>query len=363
MKRYKIFASIMALALTTSIVGCSGVDNKLTEEKKIELLNEIKLYDTSESKKTLKELEEMIDKNMDNYNTDERDIMVNKYSSLLYENAGTLSRTLSIIGFELEEVIKNYGVDVTNPTTFKKIPETNATVKGFLEELNAKGFSLEKPDKNGAYIIGIDSVAFNKKYGAKVSESLSKFLAFNAYEQEGGSLANVEERTVDLVEVAKRINMIEEGMKADKKQNYKYASKWISAITYYYPILVGTSHDYFVSTEYLKDDILKQYKELAKTYKDTQLGNILNKIIKIYDNNGKKANSEVMKQLAEIVDGEIYTEELKKALEEQNSQTQSLEEMMTPEGEGVENTEQENTETPKEAPKEETTDNVEEKTE
>lgn len=319
MKKNKLLVLLLAIGMTTSVLaGCSSSNTNLSEAQKIEILNEIKLYEVS-GDKTFEKLEELVDKNIENYDEKEKDIMINQYISQLYSNLGELNNTLSVIGYELEKVVEKYDIDINNPKTYKKIPDSNATIKGFLTELNNKGFSLEQKNKNSAYTIGVDSIALSEKYSKHASKSLAKFLEFNAYEVSKGEFANMEQRTVDLDEVAKRIIMIEEGMALDKEQEYMYLSSWMSALNYYYPILTGTAHDYFVSTEYLKDDILAKYESLSEKYKEKQLGNVLNQIVSLYKENGKKADEIVLKTISDIVDKEVMTEDIKNIIKESMS--------------------------------------------
>lgn len=324
MKKNKLLLTILSSTLILSLfAGCTAKTNNLTEDQKIEILNEIKIYDVA-GEKTLSDLEKLIDENISNYNEEERDIMVNKYIEELYSNLGSLSDILLTVGYDLEDIVEKFNIDVNNKKDYSKIPDNNAIVRGFLEELHAKGFSLEKSSSTGSYIIVLDTVALKDKYSDKVSKSLSKFLEFNAYESTSKAFANSEARTVDLDEVAKRIAMIEDGIVEDKEQDYKYIDNWMSASNYYYQILIGTSHDYFVSTDYLKDDIFSKYKELAEKYKDKQLGKILNELVDIYTKNAKKADSNVLKEITDLVEKEVLTDEIQKALEEQYSSLSTM---------------------------------------
>lgn len=288
----------------------------LTEQEKIQILNTIKTYDV-EDKSKLTELEKLIDENISYYSEDERDIMISKYSSAIYVSLDSLNNVLYMIGYDIEDVINDYGVDPTNPSTYKKIPDNYATVRGFLEELHTKGFILSYSDLTKSYVIKVDNKELLDKYGKYVSKSLSKLLEFNSYEDENMPPINEDKKTIDLDEVAKRISMIEDGIKVDKTQGYDYIISWVSAETDYYDLLIGNGYDgYFVSNEYLKEDVFNKYKELQEKYKDKTLGKTLEKIIQFYTDNGKKSDANNLKKVIDIVDAELHQGEIKEKLEE-----------------------------------------------
>lgn len=319
----KKFVKVLICGITLAFVLGSVLtirnlkpQKNLTEQEKIEILNTIKTYNV-EDKSKLTELEKLIDDNISYYSEDEIDIMINKYSSAMYVSLDSLNNVLYMIGYDIEDVIKDYGVDPSNPSTYKKIPDKYATVRGFLEELHTKGFILSYSELNQSYVIKLDNKELLDKYGKYVSKSLSKLLEFNSYEDENLPPINDTEKTIDLDEVAKRIVMIEDGIKVDEKQDYDYIVSWISAETNYYDLLIGNGYDgYYVANDYLKEDILTKYKELQTKYKDKQLGTVLEKVIQFYTDNGKKADSNNLKKVIDIVDAELHQGKIKEKLEE-----------------------------------------------
>ena len=110
--------------------------------------------------------------------------------------------------------------------------------------------------------------------------------------------------------------MIEEGVKADVEQGYDYIASWIGTQEEYYGLLIGANHTYFVANDYLKQDIFNKYVELQEKYKDTQLGTVLEKIIEFYKSNGKKADSNSLKKVMDIIDAETKTEEIETKVKE-----------------------------------------------
>lgn len=307
----KIISIILAIAIVSTIItGCSSkpTTKTLSEAEKIEVLNEIKTYELGEEK-TLEYLENLIDKNISNYDNDEKDIMISQYINQLYSSVGELTQTLYVIGYELEDVVEKYEVNVSDKNTFKKIPDNHATVRGFLQEASAKGFKLEKSSQSETFQVVLDSKQLFDKYGSQSSVSLAKFLEFNAYEDSSENIANSEERTINIDEVVKRLLMAEEGIKLDKEIGYKHLSKWMNITDYYYPILLGINHDYFVSSDYLKVDILDKYKEIAEANKGNRVGDIVSKVVTIYEKYDRKDDSVTQKQISDIMQHELYTED------------------------------------------------------
>ena len=331
----KKYIKIIISAVTIAMLGGIGISLKdfkptksLSEAEKIEILNEIKVYDTEDISKFI-ELKNLIDENIEFYSEEERDIMINKYSNAIYASLGYLNEILYKVGYDLEDVIEKYNIDVTNPKTYKNIPKDYATIKGFLEEVHTKGFILKYSNDVDAYIITANQEEIYDKYGDLVSNSLAKMLEFSAYEAKSENVINSKEETVNLDEVAKRITMIEEGVKADVEQGYDYIASWIGTQEEYYGALIGANHTYFVANDYLKQDIFNKYVELQEKYKDTQLGTVLEKIIEFYKSNGKKADSNSLKKVMDIIDAETKTEEIEtKVKEYYDSVSKAFNEMM-----------------------------------
>ncbi len=197
---------------------------------------------------------------------------------------------------------------------FNSIPKEHATIKGFLQEVKSKGFSLEAGNKNSNYTITVNLEKVNEKYGKYISESLKRYLEFNNYEINSNiQVIDDNKKTVNLDEVIKRIKKIEAGMDIDKKQSYEFADKWTSSLEYYYNILFGISHNYFIETEYFNSNILKQYKDIIESNKNTDMSKKLSKVVNVLEKNNRKFDSNTKVQIENIIN-EIYTKDIKDAI-------------------------------------------------
>ncbi|MBG0199133.1 hypothetical protein I4P07_20685, partial [Clostridioides difficile] len=197
-------------------------------------------------------------------------------------------------------------MNVNDEASFNSIPKEHATIKGFLQEVKSKGFSLEAGNKNSNYTITVNLEKVNEKYGKYISESLKRYLEFNNYEINSNiQVIDDNKKTVNLDEVIKRIKKIEAGMDIDKKQSYEFADKWTSSLEYYYNILFGISHNYFIETEYFNSNILKQYKDIIESNKNTDMSKKLSKVVNVLEKNNRKFDSNTKVQIENIIN-EIY---------------------------------------------------------
>ncbi|HBG4630396.1 TPA: hypothetical protein KQE75_003667 [Clostridioides difficile] len=205
-------------------------------------------------------------------------------------------------------------MNVNDEASFNSIPKDHATIKGFLQEVKSKGFSLEAGNKNSNYTITVNLEKVNEKYGKYISESLKRYLEFNNYEINSNiQVIDDNKKTVNLDEVIKRIKKIEAGMDIDKKQSYEFADKWTSSLEYYYNILFGISHNYFIETEYFNSNILKQYKDIIESNKNTDMSKKLSKVVNVLEKNNRKFDSNTKVQIENIIN-EIYTKDIKDAI-------------------------------------------------
>ncbi|HBG8471521.1 TPA: hypothetical protein KRH38_003884 [Clostridioides difficile] len=205
-------------------------------------------------------------------------------------------------------------MNVNDEASFNSIPKEHATIKGFLQEVKSKGFSLEAGNKNSNYTITVNLEKVNEKYGKYISESLKRYLEFNNYEINSNiQVIDDNKKTVNLDEVIKRIKKIEAGMDIDKKQSYEFADKWTSSLEYYYNILFGISHNYFIETEYFNSNILKQYKDIIESNKNADMSKKLSKVVNVLEKNNRKFDSNTKVQIENIIN-EIYTKDIKDAI-------------------------------------------------
>lgn len=311
MKKKKALILGMLLSTTGLMFGCSN-SSTLTEKEKTEVLNSIILYE-KDANGQLSDLDKLITKNIKSFNQEEKDMAIESYTQNVFAFVNDLNTKLYTVGYELESVIKKYDVDIYNSNTFSKIPKEHAMVKGFLEELNHEGFTLEWNKDYKSYTIQIDYQEILDKYSSHMSKSLKSFIEYNRYEVEKANVFDVEKETVNLKEVASMILKAEEGLALDKEQGYPYVDNWMSVLDYYYKLFFGITHDYFVSSDYIKSDILDSYKEIAKENEGTQLAEKINEVLTHFDENGKNFDKISKVKVSEIVKG-IFTDEIMNAI-------------------------------------------------
>lgn len=309
----KILIGLMLTGICSSLlVGCTGTTDPLTDVEKGSIKTSI-LEFSVEGKDNLNELDELIKDNIAYFNQEEKDEIIDAYVLNMFSFVDDLNTKLYTLGYELEDVVEEYEIDVLDSSTYKKIPDTHATIKGFLEEVNAEGFILESEQENADYNISVNIEEVLEKYGKHMSPSLKSYLEFNAYELTSKDFENKEKETIDIDEVADRILKIEKGLELDKKQDYIFADKWTASLEYYYTVFFGLSHDYFISTEYIKNDIVTKYEEVAEKNKGTQLAKDINAVLDILSKNGNRFDAVTKEEVTKVVEG-IFTEEIQNAI-------------------------------------------------
>ena len=302
MKKNKILM-IMATALlsVSALVGC-GTTSKVDfskEETMTEFKNDLFRF-TIGTEQTYKS--EDFTANLDAFLTkvddSEKEKYIGYYLQGLYQTKSALESKLNTIGYDLEDVIKQYEITDITTANFKKVPDKYATCKGFVTEVEEKGFSLGKDVSTGLISINLDLEPFIEKYGKYMGKSMKDYYSFNAYELKNNFF---KENTLDLKEVASRISTIEKGIATDKEEKYAHISDWMSSYEYYYTILFGVGHEYNVSSGYVKDEVINEYKALAETYKGTELGNNINSVLKVLEENKNEYNETVEKAISNII--------------------------------------------------------------
>ena len=160
-KIFKIMTSAFLISMLVS--GCTNV-KKLSSSEKTKVMNKIYNYSSTE-KEGLDGLDNLIKSNIDQFNIKERDEMVNIYISNMFNFMDNLNNKLYCLGFELEDVVEQYKINVNDEASFNSIPKEHATIKGFLQEVKSKGFSLEAGNKNSNYTITVNLEKVSEKYG------------------------------------------------------------------------------------------------------------------------------------------------------------------------------------------------------
>lgn len=308
----KLLLGIALITSVTGLVGCNQGVKDLSEEQKTEIRNEILLFSPEENGE-FADLDKLVSENIQYFTQEQKDEIIETYIDNLYLFASDLSDKLYFVGYELEDVVEQYKIDIVDHKTYKKIPDSHAMVRGLLEELKEEGFTLESEGNNSGYYVVVDLDKVLSKFGNHMSKSLKSYLEFNVFELTNDNIIDYDKSLVNLEEVANRIITLEKGLEIDKAQNYQFVDKWTSSLEEYYNILFGMSHDYFVSSDYLKADIFKEYKALAEKHKDTQLAEMLNKVINILEDNGKNFDEVTKEKIRQVVKS-IYTEDITNAI-------------------------------------------------
>lgn len=316
----KALLGLLILASSSSLIGCTQATKSLTEEQKTEIRNTILLYET-EGNEDIKELGSLLEKNIAHFDQKDKDDMIQAYITNHYSIGSDLADKLMTIGYELEDVIEEYGVDVYNSSTYKKIPDSHGTVRGFLLELKEKGFALKSESDVSDFYITVDLESVLNKFGSHMSKSLKAYTEFAVYEMQSNDTFDEEKNEFDLDEICNRITKLENGLKIDKEQNYQYAEKWTNLMEDYYFILFGVDHDYFVSSEYIKQSIIDKYEELAKTHKGTDIEKNINQVLSVLSENGNRFDEVTRSKIKILIQDSIYTKEIKNAIAMNNPST------------------------------------------
>ena len=131
----------------------TGMQNKispkrtLSDDEKNEILKQIGDFKVT-NKESLNNLVKLIDENIASFDLRERDLMIKKYILSLYDLMNNLNSVLSVIGYDLEQVVNDYDIKVNDKTSIESIPNEYGTVKGFLLEVKDKGFFINSLNKN-----------------------------------------------------------------------------------------------------------------------------------------------------------------------------------------------------------------------
>ena len=299
----------------------TGMQNKispkrtLSNDEKNEILKQIGDFKVT-NKESLNNLVKLIDENIASFDLRERDLMIKKYILSLYDLMNNLNSVLSVIGYDLEQVVNDYDIKVNDKTSIESIPNENGTVKGFLLEVKDKGFFINSLNKNKDFYLDLDLGNVLTKYKEYISPSMDSYISFNNYEMNNTSLLLDSSNNYNLDEIINRIKMLTDGLELDKQNNYIMVDKYLSSLTYYYQLLLGLSHNQFVdvSTNKFNSSILEKYTTLQEENKDTVIGDILEKTILSINTNDMIYNNDLKSMINDYVNSLIYTDEIKNVI-------------------------------------------------
>lgn len=306
MKKKKILSLILLTLLTTSVfVGCSkpGTLNFKSEEVLSEFKNEVYRYSLGVPEKyTTNDFTDNLSNFLKTLNDDEKEEYLNYYVQGLYASASDLTEKMNLLGYELEDLISKEKITDYTYENFKLLPDEYGTIKGYVQEVEAKGFSITRSTSTDLLTITVNLDNIIENYGIYMGESLKKYYQLNNYENKNSFIAD---NTIDLEEVVNRILEIEEGINVDKNSGYKHIDKWMSSYEYYYGVLFGVGHEYFISSGYYKEDIVKKYEELAEKHKDKEIGKNLSSMVELLKANNNKNTTEVYNKSKEFINNKL----------------------------------------------------------
>lgn len=299
----------------------TGMQNKispkrtLSNDEKNEILKQIGDFKVT-NKESLNNLVKLIDENIASFDLRERDLMIKKYILSLYDLMNNLNSVLSVIGYDLEQVVNDYDIKVNDKTSIETIPNEYGTVKGFLLEVKDKGFFINSLNKNKDFYLDLDLGNVLTKYKEYISPSMDSYISFNNYEMNNTSLLLDSSNNYNLDEIINRIKMLTDGLELDKQNNYIMVDKYLSSLTYYYQLLLGLSHNQFVdvSTNEFNSSILEKYTTLQEENKDTVIGDILEKTILSINTNNMIYDNDLKSMINDYVNSLIYTDEIKNVI-------------------------------------------------
>lgn len=317
MKSKKIISLIAITLLAIGVLSGCGTTSNInlsSEDTFTEFKNEVYRYSLGvQEKYTNDDVSKNFMAFVEKLDDSEKEEYINYYVQGLYVNATDLNDKLNMLGYEMESLIAENKITDYSYKSFSKLSDENATIKGFVKEVEAKGFFISRNVSTNLLTITVDLDNILDKYGQYMGESLKSYYQFNNYENKTSFLSN---NTIDIDEVVNRIVKIEDGIELDKKSDYKHIDKWMSSYDYYYKILFGSDHEYFLSSGYYKDDVVAKFKELAEKYKDREIGKNLASMVEVLEANNNKNTADVSKKVEEFTNAKLTANdsEIQKAI-------------------------------------------------
>lgn len=287
---------------------------ELTLEEKNKILKEINEY-TITNTEDLNNLVLLIDENIASFDLRERDLMVKKYIIESFNQMNNLNAILAVIGFDLETVVEKYDINVNDKVSINTIPDSYGSVKGFLLEVKDKGFFINSINENKEFYLDLDLNNVLEKYRDYISPSMIAYIEFNNYEM-NNAMSFTETNSYDLDEIVTRINMLEDGMELDSKYNYVMIEKYTASLQYYYQLLLGLSHNHFVTTDNIfKTNIKNKYSVVITNNTDTTVATVLDKTLLVLETNDNIFDDNIKSMLNEYITSIIFTEDILNVLE------------------------------------------------
>lgn len=298
-------SAIMTASLA-GLAGCSSTGSqKLSADDQKKFVTEVTTMVSQ--RKSAKDVESTLDTKVKQLDTDNATSAVNAYIYSLYQTDSDMTNKISAVSPDLQQMVKDKKLDMTKKVDATKLED--GMVKGLFQELNKNHLILQQDGTNFYANVDMDYVI--GKYGSEIDSDLKDFMSFRATEDKK-VIFNSQTTTFDLDEVANRLVTIEK--KDADIQKSKNKNQWISEQTYYYNILFGVNHSYFLEktddpkaqtagqtpaqattgeTPKIQADIVSKYKDIIKNNPDTQLAKDLQGLVDVLDKSGNKLDATV----------------------------------------------------------------------
>jgi hypothetical protein len=285
--------------MTASLVGCSSAGGqKLSSDDEKKFVEQVNTM-VSE-RKAPKEVETTVDSKIKQLDTESATSVVNAYIYSLYQANSDMTNKISSVTPDLQTLVKDKKIDLSKKVEANKLED--GMVKGLFQELTKDHLILQQDGNNFFTNVDMDYVV--GKYGTQIDSDLKDFMIFRAMEDKK-SIFNSEKTTFDLDEVASRLVTIEK--KDADIQKSKNKDQWISEQKYYYNIMFGVNHAYFLEktdvakaqtgsqttgeAPKIQAEIVTKYKDLIKNNPDTQLAKDIQGFVDVLDKSTNKLDA------------------------------------------------------------------------
>lgn len=313
----KVSVLVGVMTLTSVLVGCqSGKTISVDEQKKIvEQLNTMVA-----ERKDSKELEAILDKNIKKMDKSTASDAINSFIYALYnENTDMISK-MNYLEAELAEYVEANNIDILKKIDTKKMDD--GLIKGLIQEVYANHLTFK--NDGSRYFVVVDMQYVKNKYAKYMTDDLTAYTDFRIME-DSAIIFNGTTGTFDMAELTKRLIKIE--TESPKWQETVFKEQWNNSKEYYYAILFGINHSYFMDEKEptkVKDDIILKYDEIIKNNGETEFGKELKEYVDIVKKSGNKISAEADDYKSKLMDEKFPV----LTLEETNNEThQSTEEV------------------------------------
>lgn len=292
--------------MTASLVGCSTTGGqKLSADEQKKFVEQVNTMIAERKAPT--EVEKTVDTKVKQLDSEGATSVVNAYIYSLYQADSEMTNKISAITPDLNNLIKAEKLDLSKKVEVNKLED--GMVKGLFQELTKNHLTLRKDGQN--FYANVDMEYVINKYGSVIDSDLKDFMTFRAMEDKK-SIFDSEKTSFDLDEVANRLVTIEK--KDADIQKSKNKDQWISEQKYYYSIVFGVNHSYFLEqvanasgqtttgeAPKFKAEIVTKYKDMIKNNADTQFAKDLQGFVDTLDKSGNKLDASVTEYVTKLM--------------------------------------------------------------